>query len=212
MIRELDLQSLWDLFLPFPPIGQIKKWKNELEAAIGMVEPPEPGCIGRIVPAEPIKKIRQSMPELLRLQEELFDYMQLLRVAPTEAFAHPKSSHVNNATPDSAEGKKPLSPRESSQGRHASSSRSGPTDLGKPDVERWLTVTKAATVANTTRGTISRAVDGGRLRSNGQNGRARRIDAVDLARWTLERANRPEPESEDQVKRQMRKAGFQDLG
>ena len=44
------------------------------------------------------------------------------------------------------------------------------------------------------------AVNKGKLKSNGSKGRPRRIDAIDLVRWKLERSNRPEPvESDEQV-------------
>jgi hypothetical protein len=77
--------------------------------------------------------------------------------------------------------------------------------------ESWLTVTEAATIAGVNSGIISREADDGKLKSNGQSSRARRIDSVDLTRWILERSRRPESsESDEQVKRSMRKAGFKD--
>jgi hypothetical protein len=73
--------------------------------------------------------------------------------------------------------------------------------------DRWLTVSKAASIADTSTGTISRAVDGKRLKGNGKTGRARRIDLDDLIRWKLERANRVEPcESDEHVESLMRRA------
>jgi hypothetical protein len=97
---------------------------------------------------------------------------------------------------------------ENLEGRDASPSRSEPTDLDKPEVGRWLTVTEAAKAAGTDRGTISRAVDHEKLKSNGKSDRNRRIDAIDLIRWMLERSKRDVPETEEGVKESMRKAGF----
>jgi hypothetical protein len=56
-------------------------------------------------------------------------------------------------------------------------------------------------------GTISRAVDEGRLKGNGMKWRDRRIDAVDLTRWISERSDRPEPiESDEHVEKLMKRA------
>jgi excisionase family DNA binding protein len=72
--------------------------------------------------------------------------------------------------------------------------------------KRWLTVTEAATIANVNRGIITRAVTGGKLKGNGKSGRERRIDNDDLARWILERSEKPVPtESEAQVRRLVNK-------
>ena len=71
-----------------------------------------------------------------------------------------------------------------------------------PSEDRWLTVRKAAQVANVNSGVISHAVDHGTLKGNGKKKRARRIDSVDLARWVLKRAEKPVPsESTEQVSR-----------
>lgn len=59
--------------------------------------------------------------------------------------------------------------------------------------DRWISVNDAAKTADCNSGVITRAADAGSLKSNGEKGRARRIDAVDLTRWIRERANRPEP-------------------
>ena len=74
--------------------------------------------------------------------------------------------------------------------------------------KRWLTVSEAAIAAGgVNKGVISNAANDGTLRSNGKKGNARRIDAVDLAQWSLKRANRSEPsESVDHVERLMREA------
>jgi hypothetical protein len=92
MIQEQDLQSLVALFPPFPPIGQTKKWRKELiEASSWMPEPRAPQEILGLVHAEPIKMLREAKPKLLQLQMELFEYLKLLQVAPTEAFAQLES-------------------------------------------------------------------------------------------------------------------------
>jgi hypothetical protein len=74
--------------------------------------------------------------------------------------------------------------------------------------EGWRTVSEAAIVSGADKGVISRAAGEGRLKSNGMKGRARRIDAADLTRWTLERAKRPERgESDEHVNRLMGRGG-----
>jgi hypothetical protein len=59
--------------------------------------------------------------------------------------------------------------------------------------ERWLTVSAAAQTAHVNRGVISRAVESGRLLSNGSRGPERRVCAMDLCRWIRERSGHPEP-------------------
>ncbi len=74
-------------------------------------------------------------------------------------------------------------------------------------VESWLTVTEAAKVAFASTGTISRAVDAQKLKSNGEKGRKRLIDSADLSRWILARSNRAEPvETNKRVEHLLRKA------
>jgi hypothetical protein len=99
MIRKHDLQSLLDLFPSFPQIGQIKKWIDELKESAKTMQPPEPGCFRRDRLTEPVKVVRQALSERIRLEEELFDYMALLRVAPTQAFAPPKPCSAGDAPP-----------------------------------------------------------------------------------------------------------------
>jgi len=71
----------------------------------------------------------------------------------------------------------------------------------------WLTVAKAAQIAGINKGTISRAVDGGALKSNGKKRRARRIDGADFNRWQLARANKPRPaENDEHVQKLMNRA------
>ena len=78
------------------------------------------------------------------------------------------------------------------------------------DNDRWITVTQASVAAKVNTGTIARAANEGKLRSNGQKKHARRIDAVDLIRWISEQAERPEPvESGEQVKRLMKREGLE---
>src|SRR5262249_11421701 len=74
------------------------------------------------------------------------------------------------------------------------------------DDRRWLTVTEAAQITACDKGVISRAGDEGKLKSNGKTGRKRRIDGIDLNRWQLERAAKPEPvESDEAVTRKLRR-------
>jgi hypothetical protein len=65
------------------------------------------------------------------------------------------------------------------------------------DAERWLTVSAAAQIATVNPGVISRAVESGRLLSNGLRGSERRICAVNLCGWIRERARDPEPRESD---------------
>ena len=77
-----------------------------------------------------------------------------------------------------------------------------------PDVEacRWIIVADAARSTGMNSGEISRAATAGRLKSNDKTGRARRIDSVDLVRFGLERAKKPEKtESDEAVKAKFRK-------
>lgn len=60
----------------------------------------------------------------------------------------------------------------------------------EPESE-WWTVTAAAKIAGVEKGTISRAVNASKLKSNGKAGRERLIDAADLTRWTHERLSKP---------------------
>jgi hypothetical protein len=76
------------------------------------------------------------------------------------------------------------------------------------DPATWLTVTEAARISAANRGVISRAAAEGKLKSNGKKGNDRRIAAVDLTRWTLERSIKPEVrESEGAVRRKLAAAG-----
>jgi hypothetical protein len=83
-----------------------------------------------------------------------------------------------------------------------------PAKEPKEEANQWLTLAQAETLSGVNRGTISRAVDTGLLKSNGQSGKGKRkVDAADFARWQLERAKRPEQtESQQQVERLLKKA------
>src|SRR5262249_21818257 len=72
-------------------------------------------------------------------------------------------------------------------------------DQSGNDPNRWITVSDAARITGCSKGVISRAVDAKELSGNGQSGRERRIDAVDLARWQLARVNKPEPSESDEA-------------
>jgi hypothetical protein len=93
----------------------------------------------------------------------------------------------------------------SDEGAHASTKLSG----DEPEnASQWLSVSQAAQITGANPGVISRAADSGKLKSNGKKGAERRVDAVALAYWQLQRANRPEPvESDDDVRRKLREAG-----
>ena len=68
---------------------------------------------------------------------------------------------------------------------------SGPSSVDNN--KRWLRVSAAAEVASVHAGLISRAVESGRLLSNGLRGSERRVCAIDLCRWLRERAGHQEP-------------------
>jgi hypothetical protein len=87
----------------------------------------------------------------------------------------------------------------------------GPPSEGDAGEATWYTVTEAAKIAGgVNTGVITRAVDDGQLKSNGKQGRERRIDAVDLCRWLLVRAGRPEPEESDQQVNRLGDKHFRD--
>jgi hypothetical protein len=74
------------------------------------------------------------------------------------------------------------------------------------DDKRWFTVSAAARIAFVNPGVISRAVKSGKLLSNGHNGSARRVCAIDLCRWIKARSGHREPtESIAQVEKKVRK-------
>jgi len=68
--------------------------------------------------------------------------------------------------------------------------------------EDWPTVSDAAKILGVNAGILSRDVTTRRLRSNGKAGKNRRIDPIDLMRWSKKRAERGErTESDDEVRR-----------
>jgi hypothetical protein len=87
--------------------------------------------------------------------------------------------------------------KEAPEARLADSRRSislgQPSDTRVDAAERWLTVSAAAQTAHVNPGVISRAVECGKLLSNGSRGSERRVCAMDLCRWIRERARHPEP-------------------
>ena len=82
----------------------------------------------------------------------------------------------------------------------------GEADIDAKDEEnRWLRVSDAAAISGVNAGVISKAIDQGSLRGNGEKGRKRRVDGVDFNRWQLERARRPEVrESDAAVRKRLR--------
>jgi hypothetical protein len=75
------------------------------------------------------------------------------------------------------------------------------------DSAEWLTITQAYGISAIPKGTLSRLADSHKLKSNGKKGRARRIDAVDLTRYQLEKIPRLSTvESDTQVAHKMTKA------
>jgi hypothetical protein len=75
------------------------------------------------------------------------------------------------------------------------------------EVDRWLTVTKAAKAAGVEVWKITRAADQGELKTNGKARNERRIDKISLVDWQLRRAEHPEPEeTEAQAQAAMKRA------
>jgi hypothetical protein len=119
-------------------------------------------------------------------------------------------AEVVNASPRMGQDKKGEDPADADCGSsesqtEATSGSSSGSEIGETD--RWLTVRDAAVIAGgCNSGTITRAVDAGQLKGNGEAGRKRRIDAIDLTRWIKQRAGKPEPsESDAQVEKLARK-------
>jgi hypothetical protein len=83
----------------------------------------------------------------------------------------------------------------------------GEPDAKPADEDRWITVTKAATVAGVKPYAISRAAAEEHLRTNGKKGNERRIDKISLCDWMLARAEKPEAvETDAQVEASLRRA------
>jgi hypothetical protein len=67
------------------------------------------------------------------------------------------------------------------------------TTAGNTDDIRWLSLAEAERISGINRGTISKAVESGKLRSNGQKGKGKlKVEAGDFSRWVLERTSKPE--------------------
>jgi excisionase family DNA binding protein len=82
-----------------------------------------------------------------------------------------------------------------------------PPAKGEQKDDNWLTVSQAAKLSGIDKGTISRLVDRGDVKSNGETGRKRRIDSADFSRYLLQRSESPErAESDEAVERKLRKA------
>jgi hypothetical protein len=60
------------------------------------------------------------------------------------------------------------------------------------DYSSWLTVSKASLMSAIATGTISRAANKGELKTNGKEGRERRLDPSDFSQWALARMRKPE--------------------
>jgi excisionase family DNA binding protein len=79
--------------------------------------------------------------------------------------------------------------------------------VGGSKAEGWLTVSEAAALSGINKGTISRLVNRGDVKSNGKKRRNRRIDSADFNRYLLKRPENPESaESNEAVERRLRKA------
>jgi hypothetical protein len=87
--------------------------------------------------------------------------------------------------------------------------RGGAAQPGEPGAHKtiWLTVSDAAKAAGCLAAYISRAVDAGALKSNGEKRKKRRIDGASLALWQLQRAKSEDAgESAEAVERKMKRA------
>jgi hypothetical protein len=98
-------------------------------------------------------------------------------------------------------------------GRQGAASGQGQQEAGSspqastPSGPQWLTVREAARASGCNPGQVTRAVNKGQLKSNGEGGRKRRIDAADLALWQLRRADRGDAvESDAAVEEKLKRA------
>lgn len=64
---------------------------------------------------------------------------------------------------------------------------------GGDDTGKWITVSEAARITNINKGNISRAADSSEIITNGEQGRARRLDAFIFCRWVIQRSPSSEP-------------------
>jgi hypothetical protein len=89
---------------------------------------------------------------------------------------------------------------------HQTSPAGSPT--GETDTSNWWTVKKTAQVVGKSESTISRYVDNGKLRGNGQN-KARRIDPASVAEYLETHPNAGEkPETGEEVEGKFKKLGI----
>lgn len=79
----------------------------------------------------------------------------------------------------------------------SASLRDSPAETDGHDSQRWLRVSEAAAITGNNGGTITRAINQGKLKGNGKRGRGRRVDGLDLNRWQLERSGRLDPQESD---------------
>ena len=83
-----------------------------------------------------------------------------------------------------------------------------PAGASGDDSGRWLKVSDAAQVSGIAKSAISRAMTDGKLKGNGLKGAMRRIDAIDLIRYQLERMREDErAETDAVVKRKFDRQG-----
>jgi hypothetical protein len=80
----------------------------------------------------------------------------------------------------------------------------------RPNAKQWIGVNAAARLAGLANsGEISRAITAGKLKGNGERGRKRLVDRMDLTRWMEERVERPvRAESDESVERKGERANF----
>jgi hypothetical protein len=57
----------------------------------------------------------------------------------------------------------------------------------------WITVSEAARISGVNKGVISRAADAQEIKTNGKDGRGRRLGAGSFSQWVLQRSPTAEP-------------------
>jgi hypothetical protein len=72
-----------------------------------------------------------------------------------------------------------------------------PTNVARDDDSRWPTRADAARISGANPGVVTKAVQSGELTTNGESGRALRIEPLSLTNWTARRAQRPESRESD---------------
>ena len=68
---------------------------------------------------------------------------------------------------------------------------------GKGNAECWITITEAERLSGISKGTISRAANNGKIETNGEKKRARRLNNESFTQWALKRAESPVKPRED---------------